>query len=473
MRQLPVIFWLGLAVCWGVAVGASPRPALAAGEGFGYLAFGDLRGHLEPCGCDPATDLGGLRRLAEIVQRERRSDAALPVLTPGNNLPTPAEGSMKTPFLLDGLAAIGVSAYALGTSELERLGEVEAWVGQRAKGAKAAPALPFVLSNAKAGSAPAKLARPLVEVGGLAVMAYTTGAGNEAFGPALAARWKTALAGVKGATKILLFTGSNAELAAIGRAKLFDQILSSNTEPPSALPGTAEKDDESRLSRKVDGMVVTMMPLGGQGVVRGGRLLFAEAKSVAELLAAPAGGSRVGQPGLGTLPQGKLVTWLDPATGGERQLEDLFKRYNDAAKAAFAKAGAAREKALATTPFAGAAACQSCHPSAYETWTGMAHAHALATLEAKGKSEDPECVACHVLGAAVDGGFVSKAASPQFANVQCENCHGPRKEHAADPTKHPSGIVAAKDACVGCHNAQHSPKFDFKTYWPRIAHGKG
>jgi hypothetical protein len=216
-----------------------------------------------------------------------------------------------------------------------------------------------------------------------------------------------------------------------------------------------------------------MVPLGGEGVVRGGCLLFAEAKSVAELLAAPAPPPGLPVQTTGALARGKLFTWLDSSLGGERQLVDLFKRYNDAAKEAFVAAGQSREKALANTPFAGEKACETCHPSAAKVWEGSQHAHALATLEAKGKGQDPECVACHVLGAKAVGGFVSKTASPQFANVQCENCHGPRKQHAAAPKPDPESLGGAKAVCIGCHNAQHSPKFDFAKYWPKIAHKKG
>jgi hypothetical protein len=78
-----------------------------------------------------------------------------------------------------------------------------------------------------------------------------------------------------------------------------------------------------------------------------------------------------------------------------------------------------------------------------------------------------------VLGATAKGGFVSLEKSPQFANVQCETCHGPRRAHAANPSVHPETATLPKAACAGCHNAQHSPKFDFKTYWPKIAHAKG
>src|SRR4051812_47741412 len=89
-------------------------------EAVGYLAFGDLRGHLEPCGCDPVTDLGGLRRLATLVQRERRADPTIGSFCTGNLLPSKDEGPLKTPFLLAGVAAVPVDACLFNTLEFQR-----------------------------------------------------------------------------------------------------------------------------------------------------------------------------------------------------------------------------------------------------------------------------------------------------------------------------------------------------------------
>ena len=36
-----------------------------------WVAFGDIRGNLETCGCDPKTDMGGMDRLITFVSRER------------------------------------------------------------------------------------------------------------------------------------------------------------------------------------------------------------------------------------------------------------------------------------------------------------------------------------------------------------------------------------------------------------------
>ena len=36
---------------------------------FDWVAYGDIRGHIEPCGCDPQTDLGGVLRLSNLLQK--------------------------------------------------------------------------------------------------------------------------------------------------------------------------------------------------------------------------------------------------------------------------------------------------------------------------------------------------------------------------------------------------------------------
>ena len=58
-------------------------------------------------------------------------------------------------------------------------------------------------------------------------------------------------------------------------------------------------------------------------------------------------------------------------------------------------------------------------------------------------------------------GFVSQSKTPQLAGVQCENCHGPAANHAAnpdDPTVIPRVELAAT-VCGGCHSAgsRHAP----------------
>lgn len=121
--------------------------------------------------------------------------------------------------------------------------------------------------------------------------------------------------------------------------------------------------------------------------------------------------------------------------------------------------------------YAGSDACLPCHTEVHRHWEGTAHATALTTLEKTGDDQDPECVSCHVTGLESDSGFRSRAETRAWASVGCESCHGPAAAHAADPETHRMAAIGA-DSCVPCHTPNHSPGFDFLTYWPKIAHPK-
>lgn len=124
---------------------------------------------------------------------------------------------------------------------------------------------------------------------------------------------------------------------------------------------------------------------------------------------------------------------------------------------------------IETPAFAGNGSCVSCHQDAAKVWEGSAHATALATLEKYGQSRDPDCVGCHVVGLESKVGFVSRAKTPELADVGCEACHGPGADHAARPyeIKMPK---LGPESCVKCHNVDHSPGFSFPQYWAKIEH---
>jgi len=118
--------------------------------------------------------------------------------------------------------------------------------------------------------------------------------------------------------------------------------------------------------------------------------------------------------------------------------------------------------------FAGSAVCRSCHMHAYRIWKGSAHANAMQTLVNEKHDRDPECVPCHVVGLDRQGGFVSREKTPGLQDVGCESCHGAAARHAKNPNvKMPKAGAAS---CNSCHVPEHSPRFDFATYWQKIQH---
>jgi hypothetical protein len=167
----------------------------------------------------------------------------------------------------------------------------------------------------------------------------------------------------------------------------------------------------------------------------------------------------------------QLVVWLDknyqPLDGPFLQ---IMARYDAARTDSFRSTIPERLKMLPETPFAGAAACQACHPSAVAKWQNSKHFQALETLKSKSKDTDAECLSCHVLGLKTPGGFVSEEHTPNFQGVQCEQCHGPRKAHTTNPLL--KGTAKPREGCQDCHHNPHSPRFDFAKYWPKIEHGR-
>jgi hypothetical protein len=119
--------------------------------------------------------------------------------------------------------------------------------------------------------------------------------------------------------------------------------------------------------------------------------------------------------------------------------------------------------------FAGTQACVGCHTSAHQVWEKSAHAKAWKTLIEAKHDRDPDCVGCHVVGLEHETGFKSIAQTPKLVDVGCESCHGAQGSHAREPARfRPPKVGAA--SCAQCHVPEHSPSFDYETFWKKIAH---
>lgn len=120
------------------------------------------------------------------------------------------------------------------------------------------------------------------------------------------------------------------------------------------------------------------------------------------------------------------------------------------------------------SPYIGSEACAKCHQKAYKIWEESKHSHAWESLKKVGKTFDPECINCHVIGFGKDGGFYSEEDSPHLIGVGCEACHGPAKAHAKEAKK---GLPEfTRESCRVCHTNERSPAFEAKSYWKKIKH---
>jgi Cytochrome c554 and c-prime len=131
--------------------------------------------------------------------------------------------------------------------------------------------------------------------------------------------------------------------------------------------------------------------------------------------------------------------------------------------------------------YIGAENCKSCHPNTYTKWSTTKHFLAYdKLLEDKRPNViyDAECVTCHTTGFEYNSGWKSPAETPYLKGNQCENCHGPGSKHVADPNnvdyRKAMALTPEKAdknrLCLGCHDGDNSPKFDFGTHYPQIAH---
>jgi predicted CXXCH cytochrome family protein len=121
--------------------------------------------------------------------------------------------------------------------------------------------------------------------------------------------------------------------------------------------------------------------------------------------------------------------------------------------------------------FAGSRSCDECHQKDNESWGATRHAKGMETLAKNGFEADPHCVRCHTTGYGGPGGFRSVRKTPERVGIGCESCHGPSLAHneAAQTRKTP---ITAKETCVGCHDKDKSPDFDYDEYWKKVTHGE-
>ena len=121
---------------------------------------------------------------------------------------------------------------------------------------------------------------------------------------------------------------------------------------------------------------------------------------------------------------------------------------------------------LAKDAYSGEETCRVCHEQQHATWSLTTHAFAFDTLVERGEQANEECVACHSVGFKQKGGYSMELRQPQLEGVQCENCHGRGGPHQS-PDFAKQGYEAV---CKGCHNPQHSLRFNFAERLPIISH---
>ena len=451
----------------------TPGGRLAA-QSFAYLAAGDWRGHVEPCGCDPETDVGGIRRFADLVVKERSIRPKLSVFLLGNisDYEMSAEGLAKARLILQALKKLDTDAILFNEAEKQL------WK-KHASLRRGLRTLPFVLSQTSGKPEDASIADYRLLPTAMVMGFVSSDIKRETPQlPSLLKRWKSLLKRHgKSRKRIMLFSGSESDLKVIRSSGLFDSILRSSPESLKDWQMPIVKSELGLITNADDGgCEVIQVPIAGRGVVRGGDLVGREAPSLKEVLGLEGGRCKNAdsspldcsfRPTLAV----SRITWLSNKYSNSPLLDKAYAEYQRGTKNLFYQWAKSREKNLKASPYAGSAACQGCHAKAYESWLRSKHSRAFQILVDQNKHQDLACVSCHVLGFHKKGGFVSLEKSPRFAHVNCENCHGPRLSHVQNPIKHKGDASHARGVCVSCHQGEHSPKFEFAAYWNRIKHG--
>ncbi len=114
--------------------------------------------------------------------------------------------------------------------------------------------------------------------------------------------------------------------------------------------------------------------------------------------------------------------------------------------------------------FVSSTSCAACHAAHYIQWVNTRHYRSMDSVMLKATEFDQSCIACH-------GSVTEKQGDvPKFAAVECEQCHGPGAEHAANPVKGYGRINDLKPVCSSCHTTKTSPAFDAPAAWMKIRH---
>lgn len=371
-----------------------PAASHAAGAGLNILYTGSMRGELEPCGCSPETQSGGLARLSRYISENRAALSPYILVDAGNAFEgDKPQARLKSEALLRSFALIGYDAAAVDISEKP---VDKAHIAALAK---------------EAGVAALKHGGRIKALrGGLKI--------NISAGEKLHR---------KGMVNVLLTGKPVKELKAL---KGWDVIVTSSGEE---LEGPVESGRTFIVSGFPKGQKLGVLSLR---LDKRGRVIGATHRWQAL----------------------KLDVKDDP------EVRAVLKEY-DTKVAALLKEE--ELKPVSGGQYLGAESCMECHQGFVDSWKTTRHSSAFATLERVGKSKDPECVKCHVVGFGEEGGFLSLKATPALKDVQCESCHGPGREHAADfrPMR-PVGV----QVCTACHTKENSPLFDYNEYHEKIKH---
>lgn len=416
----------------------------------------NLQGELEPCGCTPETDFGGILRHSTGLKQLRSQFPQAFVVAGGGVLETSTSTqTIKNQFILQGLQYLGYDAIGLQWRDVT-FGDTPLAESQ----------LPWVASNYPRDI----FARQkLIDRDGNRLLVLS----------------------LLDDKQFALMTGRD-RFDHLSK-QILDQLREAHQQDYITLVILSPNMQEW-LTQLQDHTDFILLPMAAEH--------FSEPRALSDktwVLQPGHRGMHLGSASFQRSTEGKWsliqqqVLALSAQISNDVDLQPWYDQYNEALRQDYQREVALKQQLKQPSTYIGAASCQSCHAEIYAKWQTTAHAHALDKLKAVNKAFDPECLSCHVVGLE-KGGFVDEVTTPQLANVQCESCHGPRRAHSENPvgsksvaglaTAMPSEVLPAhvasplptdkllstQIACSSCHNSEHSPHFNFEKYWPHIQH---
>ena len=400
---------------------------------------GNLDGELEPCGCSEGGDKGGLKRRANMIDKLRKEDPKLYLISSGGLITSEVtQDKLKSKFILKGMEALDYDAIGVQWKDLSFGADL--LINTK---------LPFIMTN---------------------------NSSQQFFGKSIINHNHAKLT-------FLNWLDPNRN----PQKNMGDAITNNDTE------SLAKKLKKAKSKKQLTILSTTLslklaqrkLPLDDVDIllIKAKYEEFGEAQKIGDMLVLQPGsrGMRMGKLNLTVSTNGELLKWkheviaLPPEVGDAPRMDKWYNDYNAEVKADYEKNAAMRKKLESgDSPFAGEMVCKNCHSKEHKKWSSTRHSEAFYSLQDVNKSFDPACIKCHTVGFEVAGGFIDPGVTEKLMHVQCENCHGAAKSHAQSAGQKPTlnKDWGNEKICNQCHIQKHSPDFKFETYWPKISHGK-
>jgi hypothetical protein len=396
-------------------------------------------GELKPCGCAKEEDQGGIERRMQYLIDTRMKHLHTLLVDTGDHFKDPTrQGKLKAETLLTATEKMAYDAVALGDRDLV----------YGAKFLEDRTEIPWISGNLKIDKFEPAQSRIKTFTNGLKI-------------------------GILAVADPDLFYGHVGLQIKNPKQTVMNQVTRlRETENPDLIVLLTHAKREAALTYLnlegvdivINGHIVTESDVIDMAPVRENGKLFVQSSSR---------GQKMGELKVLIDPEGNKsfthqMVKLDSSVKFDLEMVKLYEHYNNQIEALFFENLAGKRNRNKQSVYAGEAVCKNCHPAEHAVWSESRHGRAYSTLRKINKAFDPECLVCHVVGFNLPGGFISEIDTPGLKNVQCEICHGSGREHISAPK--PGFGSKAKEACKLCHVKNHSPRFNYAKYWPKIKH---